>query len=149
VPAPAGSAKKWKASIRVEAGGAPDMPAGGGSMTIGKWLDQRGIDIKGKPGHPGGAWLLGRAPAPGRLGPRHCSGGIGEGSCCGAGWAGLGHGTALVGRVGWGGEELLWRPLRAPGGCPAADTHAAGLRLQPPMAAHRRLPQASTARAAP
>jgi hypothetical protein len=35
-------AKKWRASLRVEPGSAPECPAGGPSISLGQWLDARG-----------------------------------------------------------------------------------------------------------
>ncbi|KAK9830484.1 hypothetical protein WJX72_011976 [[Myrmecia] bisecta] len=42
----AGAAKKWKASLRVQAGSVPEVPATGNGMQVGKWLELKGIDIK-------------------------------------------------------------------------------------------------------
>jgi hypothetical protein len=42
----AGSAKKWKASIKVEPGCVPEVPARANPMQIGKWFDLRGLDLK-------------------------------------------------------------------------------------------------------
>ncbi|GFR43632.1 hypothetical protein Agub_g4731, partial [Astrephomene gubernaculifera] len=42
----AGTAKKWKASIKIEPGGAPEVPAGGNPMQIGKWFDMLGVEFR-------------------------------------------------------------------------------------------------------
>ncbi|KXZ47438.1 hypothetical protein GPECTOR_35g876 [Gonium pectorale] len=42
----AGTAKKWKASIKVEPGGAPEVPAYGNAMQIGKWFDMLGVEFR-------------------------------------------------------------------------------------------------------
>jgi hypothetical protein len=51
----AGSAKKWKASIRVEPGTVPEVPASGAGMPIGRWLEIKGIEVKSRPGP--GEWV--------------------------------------------------------------------------------------------
>lgn len=43
----AGSAKKWKASLRIEPGGVKECPHGANSMAFGKWMDMKGIEAKG------------------------------------------------------------------------------------------------------
>lgn len=43
----AGSAKKWKASIRIEPGSVPECPPGATPMQIGRWFDIKGIETKG------------------------------------------------------------------------------------------------------
>jgi len=43
----AGSAKKWKASIRIVPGGVPEIPASGHDLPIGRWLEMMGIETKG------------------------------------------------------------------------------------------------------
>ncbi|KAK9827616.1 hypothetical protein WJX81_006673 [Elliptochloris bilobata] len=51
----AGAAKKWKSSMRVRPGGAPEVPAGGPGMPVGKWLELRGLDVRGSRGPGSGA----------------------------------------------------------------------------------------------
>ena len=56
----AGSAKKWKASLRLEPGSVPECPVGSNPMQVGRWLDMKGIETKtgakpsGKRGGGGG-----------------------------------------------------------------------------------------------
>ncbi|GIL98350.1 hypothetical protein Vretimale_3738 [Volvox reticuliferus] len=42
----AGTAKKWKASVKIEPGGAPEVPPGGNPMQIGKWFDMLGVEFR-------------------------------------------------------------------------------------------------------
>ncbi|KAG2493471.1 hypothetical protein HYH03_008288 [Edaphochlamys debaryana] len=42
----AGTAKKWKASIKIEPGGAPEVPLGANPMQIGKWFDMLGVEFR-------------------------------------------------------------------------------------------------------
>jgi hypothetical protein len=42
-----GSAKKWKASIRIEPGAVRECPRGANAMAFGKWLELKGIEAKG------------------------------------------------------------------------------------------------------
>lgn len=42
-----GSAKKWKASIRIEAGAVAECPKGSAPLPFGKWLEVKGIEAKG------------------------------------------------------------------------------------------------------
>lgn len=42
----AGTAKKWKASIKIEPGGAPEVPLGSYPMQIGKWFDMLGVEFR-------------------------------------------------------------------------------------------------------
>ncbi len=42
----AGTAKKWKASIKIEPGGAPEVPQGSYPMQIGKWFDMLGVEFR-------------------------------------------------------------------------------------------------------
>ena len=44
----AGSAKKWKSTIRLEPGTVPELPTGSVPKPIGRWLEQRGV-VQGKP----------------------------------------------------------------------------------------------------
>lgn len=44
VHAGAGSAKKWKTSLKVPPGAEPEVRAGGNGMPIGRWLDLRGYE---------------------------------------------------------------------------------------------------------
>lgn len=43
----AGSAKKWKASLRIEPGAVPECPPDAAPMAFGKWMDIKGIEAKG------------------------------------------------------------------------------------------------------
>lgn len=45
----AGSAKKWKASLKIEPGAIPELPLGTNPMPIGRWLDLRGVDAFNRP----------------------------------------------------------------------------------------------------
>lgn len=42
----AGNAKKWKASVRIEPGAVRECPAGATPMTVGRWLEARGLDTR-------------------------------------------------------------------------------------------------------
>jgi hypothetical protein len=42
-----GSAKKWKASLRIEPGAVRECPRGANPMAFGKWLELKGIEAKG------------------------------------------------------------------------------------------------------
>lgn len=42
----AGSAKKWKASIKIAPGGVPELPHNAPAMVIGKWFDAKGVDFR-------------------------------------------------------------------------------------------------------
>eukprot|EP00887_Chlorella_sp_A99_P006491 scaffold3.g6491.t1 len=68
IHAGAANAKKWRASIRVVPGAVPDVPAGGNGMTVGSWLDMRGVDTGG-----------GRGRRRGSLGPASHGGAAGQG----------------------------------------------------------------------
>jgi hypothetical protein len=50
----AGSAKKWKASLRLEPGGVPECPANSNPMQVGRWLEMKGIETKTAGGKPAG-----------------------------------------------------------------------------------------------
>ncbi|KAG1679268.1 hypothetical protein FOA52_009298 [Chlamydomonas sp. UWO 241] len=83
------AAKKWKMSIKVTPGGAPDVPSFAPAISIGKWLEIHGIDTRT------------RAPVGG-------AGGAGGG---GGGGHSHGHGSAAQVKVKLEGVGMLsWRP---------------------------------------